>query len=53
LQSITVSVPRSVASGTLDSLNDFGGMPRTSPVFNAGSVALQISDRITVLAFHP
>lgn len=53
LQAITVSVPNSVASGALFSLNDFGGMSRTNPVFTSGTVALQITDRISVLEFHP
>jgi Concanavalin A-like lectin/glucanases superfamily len=52
-QAISVSAPSSVKSGTLYTLNDAGNMLRAGLAFSGGTAALQISDRVTVLAFHP
>jgi hypothetical protein len=52
-QSVTLTMPASVSSGSLYTLSDTGTMTTSTLTPSLGSFTIPVSDRVTVLAFHP
>jgi Concanavalin A-like lectin/glucanases superfamily len=52
-QSVTIALPTTVNTGSLYSLGDTGSMTSSTVAMSRGFVTVPVSDRATVLAFHP